>query len=158
QPADWIRFFLSLDRPEARRTNFTMTAYDAAVRKELQGTWLRWLRSLGERIVDECGGAAPATGAYTAAQKTFFCIMSRLIVQMEEAFYRATFSPSAATRVLCELVRSAERFADAQAHVRGVEAHRDDRMTGLALELAAARSLATMAAPLMPQLASRLWS
>jgi methionyl-tRNA synthetase len=43
-------------------------------------------------------------------------------------------------------------------HLAGVEPQTDDRRTALALELAAARSLAVMAAPIMPDLAAAVWT
>jgi methionyl-tRNA synthetase len=158
EPVDWVRFYLSLDRPEGRRTNFTLDRYEAAVRDELQGAWLNWLTALGERAVAEFGGRAPVTATYTAAQRRFFRQMVRLVREMEDALEPRTFSPPQAVRVLCELVRGAEAFGAAEGCIDGLDPRPDDRRTALALELAAARSLATMAAPVLPSLASQLWS
>ena len=105
QPVDWVRFYLSLDRPEGRRTNFTLEGYETQVRSELEGTWLTWLRTLGARALTEFDGRAPSTATYTVSQRTFLSRLVALVREMEEALEPSTFSPPRAVRVLCELVR-----------------------------------------------------
>lgn len=158
EPADWVRFYLSLDRPEVRRTNFTLANYEATVRTELEDKWLTWLRKLGRRLIDEFGGLAPVTATYTVAQRKFFRTLARLIREMEESLDTRTFSPPQAVRILCDVVHTADTFGTAHAYLAGVGARHDDRRTALALELAAARCLATMAAPVLPDLASNIWT
>ena len=157
QPADWVRFYLSLDRPEGRRTNFTLEQYEATVRDELQGRWLGWLAAVGARAEAEFGGRAPVTATYTPAHRRFFHQLVRAIREMEESLEPQTFSPPQAVRVLGELVRTAEAFGTAESCLDGLAARPGDRRTAVALELAAVRSLATLAAPLLPDLASQLW-
>jgi methionyl-tRNA synthetase len=158
QPADWVRFYLSADRPEHARTNFTNAGFDAVTQHELQQRWLDWLTGVGRRVVEVCDGRAPGTGPYTATQKRFFNEMTGAIRRMEDAFDHTAFSPPTATRVLCEFVRTASSFEASQTHLIGVPGCGDELSTGLALELAAARLFATIAAPIVPDLSSRLWS
>lgn len=155
EPVDWIRFYLALDRPENRRTNMSVADYRATVDRELAEAWPRWLGALERRVVEEFGGTAPGTAPYSAAHARFFRRLTRLIQDMEEALGTTTFSPPDAARVLCELVRSASDFGSAEAALVGVGGRQ--RETAVALELAAARTLATLAAPVLPRMASRLW-
>jgi methionyl-tRNA synthetase len=146
QPSDCVRFYLSLDRPEERRTSFTLDEYER-----------RTLASLGQRVVDEFEGRAPGTGTYTAAHEQFYRLLTRLVRQMEDALDTGAFSPSQAVHILSEMVHAAVRFGVSQSYLAGIDERRDERRTAVALELAAARSLATMASPVLPDLTSRLW-
>src|SRR5699024_7953954 len=62
-----------------------------------------------------------------------------------------------ASLALHELVERAAAFGAAQAELAGIASLATQRATGLALELAAARTLATIAAPVMPVFAEQLW-
>jgi methionyl-tRNA synthetase len=157
QPADWVRFYLSLDRPQGRRTNFTMAAYQGTVQAQLSGLWMGWLADLARRVSDEFDGRAPVTATYTVEHRRFYRRLTKLIEQMEEALDWRTFSPPDATRVLGELVAAASSFGVSEASLAGIDSRRSDRRTAIALELAAARLLATLAAPVVPGLAGQLW-
>ena len=158
QPADCVRLYLSRDRPDHKRTNFTLAAYQTWLDDELSGRWQRWLTGLGERVVDEFDGLAPATGTYTAAHRKLFRTITSLVRRAEDAFDARAFSPPDVVSALSELVRTADRFSLAESHLRQAEGRADERRTAIALELAAARSLATVAAPLMPDFAQHLWA
>lgn len=157
EPSDSIRFYLSLDRPEDRRTSFTLAEYETRVRSELFERWMPWIARVGQTVVEEFDGAAPTTGNYTVGHEQFFRLLTRLTRQVEEAFDARGFSPSQAVRVLGQLVRAAERFGASESYLRGVAECADERRTAVALELAAVRSLATMAAPIVPDLSSSVW-
>jgi methionyl-tRNA synthetase len=73
-------------------------------------------------------------------------------------FERQNFSPQRLTRFLLELVQSARYFGRSQDYWKSIAAARPLRHTAIALELAAARMLALLAAPLMPDFAASLWS
>jgi methionyl-tRNA synthetase len=158
EPSDSIRFFLSLDRPEHERTSFTLAEYETRVRAELLDGWLPWLAGLGRKVADEFGGLAPGTGSYTTAHEIFFRSLTRRIRQLEDALEPAGFSPALAARALCELVEDAKRFGAAEQQAAGAAGLAAERRTAVALELAAARSLATMGYPLVPDLSARLWT
>jgi methionyl-tRNA synthetase len=57
-----------------------------------------------------------------------------------------------------ELVDRAVGFGAAQSHLAGVASLASERATGLALELAAVRTLAMLVAPVMPVFALQLWN
>lgn len=158
EPVDAIRFFLSLDRPEHRRTSFTLPDYRRTIDEELAGGWQTWLRKLGERVLGELDGKAPGTGTYTPVQETFFRTLGTLRQRVEAAYDPRSFSPAQAAAALCELVRLCRRFDEAESYLSGVAGRREQRKTALALELLAARLLAMAAAPLLPGLSSRIWS
>jgi methionyl-tRNA synthetase len=156
-PADAVRFYLCLDRPETEQTDFSLAAFDRVVREELVETWIPWLRALGERVRRRLAGSAPEPGFWTAAQRDFFQLLGDVSRQTAGAFEAATFSPQRAARRLCELVREARRFAAAEAHWGANPAGRNEERTAVALELAAARLLASAVAPIMPRFACLLW-
>jgi len=158
QPADCVRLYLAMDRPEHERTSFTLADYEAWVRAELSGRWEPWLVGLGRRVLDECEGLAPATGTYTPAHAKLFRTITSLIRRAEDALEAGAFSPSEVVQVLGELVSLAQRFGVAESRLSRAPERSDERRTALALELAAARALATMAAPLVPELAQQLWT
>ena len=156
-PADHVRFYLAYTCPETESTNFSRAEFDATITRELRGNLQEWLADLGRRVVTEFDGLVPATGDWTDEHHRF-CQQIRSFVQETAAAYEAaTFSPQKATRTLCELVRVAKRFGKAERHWRRVSSRHEERRTGLALELFAAKNLAILAAPIMPGFAARLW-
>ncbi|KEO82585.1 class I tRNA ligase family protein [Tumebacillus flagellatus] len=153
---DAVRFFLAYSRPETEQTNFTRQAFTSTVQAELVELWNGWLQSVGEKVRQEFGGIAPDAGAWSAAHKDFFLRLKKLAGEASEAFEAPTFSPQRASRVLCELVRAAISFGQAQNCLAGIQAAYDERRTGIALELTAVKVLAQIAAPIMPQFAAHL--
>lgn len=156
-PRDVARFYLAWDAPEREQTNFTLAELEATAARELAGSWEPWLAGLGGRIAGEFDGAVPGTGAWTAEHRRFFATLGRLTGEAAAAYEAATFSPQRAARVLCELVREARRFAAAEEPWRGTAGRFEERRTAVALEALAAKTLALLAAPLMPDFAERLW-
>jgi methionyl-tRNA synthetase len=154
-PADAVRFHLALTGPETEQTNFGADEFAGTVRGELAGRWGEWLERLGAAVRHECGGAAPAPGAWTHEHHEFLARLRGWAEAVDQAYQARTFSPARAARTLAELVAGARRFGAAEEHWRGVR--EGERRTGLALELAAARTLALLAAPLMPDFAAALW-
>jgi methionyl-tRNA synthetase len=157
-PADAARFYLSYAGPEREQANFTLAEMEATLQRELVDGWQVWLRDLGDRIGDGFNGIAPWSGAWTADQEELFVTLKRLAAEVAAAYEAATFSPQRAARQLCELVRIARRFALAESHWARVPTGKEERRNAIALELAAARALALLAAPMMPDFAQRLWT
>lgn len=155
--ADIVRFYLSYDRPETEQTNFTMVAFKEVVQRELIDSWEYWLQQLGVKLLSEYGGIVPEAGEWTDDHCHFYQKLKHLNEEATYAYEAETFSPQQVTRLLCELVRTARRFGKAEDHLSQVATRRDERRTGIALELAAARALALLATPIMPDFASRLW-
>ena len=98
-----------------------------------------------------------ATQVLTGNQQVFQKRLRGLLEDADAAYEPAAFSPQRITRIACELVRLASDFGKAEASWAGVESAREQLRTSIALELAAARALALLAAPVMPEFAGGLW-
>lgn len=157
-PLDAVRFFLSHTAPETEQTNFTRENLRAVVEQELIEGIGGWLEPLFARLAEEFGGTVPGTGLWTRPQERFYARLRELQAQAARTYEAPSFSLQRATRTVSEIAREARRFASDEAHFRPLEGRSDERRTSIALELAAARSLALAALPVMPDFASRLWS
>ena len=124
---------------------------------ETPARWQPWLRGLAERIARDHQGQAPPTQAWTREQQRFAGSLLRLAAEAAAAFQPATFSPGEAARLLDELVRTASAFAAAEEPWRLIVSRREERNTGVALELLAAKLLAQLSYPLSPAWSARLW-
>jgi mannose-6-phosphate isomerase-like protein (cupin superfamily) len=131
--------------------------YRAALAGETPARWQPWLRSLAERIDQDHQGQAPPTQAWTGEQQRFAGRLLRLAEEAAAAYQPATFSPGEAARLLDELVRTASAFAAAEEPWRRLVSRQEERNTGVALELLAAKLLAQLAHPLTPAWSARLW-
>ncbi len=154
---DVMRFYLGYSCPEREATNFTVAAFEEAVERELCQSWQVWLLRLGAKVRDEFDGSVPATGDWTDEHRIFYQRIRTLVASTEDAYEPSGFSPQKVIRNLCELVREARRFGSAEDHWRNVANRSQERRTAVALELVAARTLAFLAAPVMPDFADRLW-
>ena len=145
---DTVRFYLALNGPETEQTNFTLAEFNETVRRELGGVWQGWLQDLGMRCANEHSGAAPALDGWTDELHRFHDNLKRFIAEAGAAYEPSNYSPRRATGVLMELVQAARNLG---------EGSRDKLQTRIALELAAANTLAMLAAPIMPEFSARLW-
>jgi methionyl-tRNA synthetase len=158
-PADTIRFHLSYSGPETEQTNFTISEYQKTTKRELVGKLQSWLNELGRKVEQEFAHLAPAAAdAWTDGQKQFYDRLSNFTAEAANAYETKDFSLQRATRVLIELTRTAHRFAKEEEHWRVLASHRPQWHTSVALELAAAETLALLSAPIMPKFARQLWS
>ncbi len=156
-PADEMRFYLGWSAPEVEGTNFTRTEFEETIEREVRGGFGGWLRSLGQRIEARHGGLVPWTGDWTDDHRRFYRRIEQLSAEIAEGYEPGTFSLQRATRGLAALVREARRFAAAESGWQRVEARGEERRTGTALELLAAKQLAILASPLMPRFGVDLW-
>lgn len=156
-PADVMRFYLAYTAPEVEGTSFTLDDFQATCDRELVETWEPWLADLWQRVERDFGGKVPSTGDWTVEHRRFFQRLEELTAEAAQAYEARTFSLQRAARVLCEVVREARRFGKAEAHWRRVPARGEERRTAAALEVLAAKTLATLAAPILPEFAGRLW-
>lgn len=157
-PADAVRFYLARTCPEREETSFTLAAFIAELRGELVGSWQDWLADLGRRMEEDFSGTVPATGDWTGEHRRFFRRLEELFAAAGEAYQAAGFSVQRATVLMGELVREARRFGRGEVHWRRAAATKgEERRTGMALELLAAKLLGLVAAPVMPAFAERLW-
>lgn len=157
EPSDTVRFHLAYGGPERRQTNFTMSDYQSTVQRELVDGWQAWLQELGAKVSAVYEGGTPDVAALSDNQRQFYETLKALSADAAIAYAAKTFSPQRATRVLCELVRIAHNFGAAEDHWQGVAGHHAERQSAIALELLAAKTLAILSAPLMPDFAARLW-
>ncbi len=156
-PADVLRFYLAWAGPEREQTNFTLPEMEATVERELVEGWQGWLRDLGSRIDQHYGGVAQGSGGWTDDHQQFFGVLTRTSADVAACYEAATFSPARAVRLLSELVRQARRFGVSERHWAKLANGVEELRNGLGLELAAARLLAILAAPILPDLSRRLW-
>jgi methionyl-tRNA synthetase len=156
-PADLVRFYLAATRPEVEGTNFTLADFAETTDRELLGHWQPWLEELAARAQQEARGIVPATGDWTAEHRLFYDRLEGYVAEAASAYDARSFSPQRAVRVMGELVREARRFGKAEESWRRVAARGEERRTALALELLAAKALAQLAAPILPDFAARLW-
>ncbi|HEV2856065.1 MAG TPA: cupin domain-containing protein [Thermoanaerobaculia bacterium] len=153
---------LALD-PEARLPETLVAVEDGAattvaiqgLESELAG-WQDWLAELDAHLQGEYGGTVPATGFYTAEQRRFYKRLLELAREAAEAYEAGSFSLSRAARVLRDLVWEARGFDAEEDAWIGVPDRSSERRTSIALGLVAAKILAMISAPLLPDFASRL--
>lgn len=157
EPSDTVRFHLAYTGPERRQTNFTMDDYRNTVQRELVDEWQAWLQALGVKASTVYDGSMPDIAALPDNQRQFYETIERLRSDAASAYEPATFSPQRATRILCELARTAHNFGAAEDHWQGIAGREAERQSAIVLELLAAKVLASMSAPLMPNFAARLW-
>lgn len=156
-PVDAARFYLAYDRPDSEQRNFTLAALEETVRRELTGEWEPWLRELGRKVKTHFGGALPGTGAWTRDHQHFFQDLTRLNGEAARAYEMEAFCPPRAAQTMIELVRAARRFAKAEEHWQGIPQRFEEWRTAVALEALAAKTLARIAGPVMPDFAAQLW-
>lgn len=157
QPADCARFHLAATSPEVESTNFTRASFQATVDLELVGAIQGWLSRLGGRVAGELGGAAPAPGEWTEEHRRMYRRIEEFTAEAARAYEASTFSPQRAARAIATLAREARRFGLAADFLKDAPGRGGERRTALALELLAAKALAQIAAPVMPDFAERLW-
>ncbi len=153
---DAVRYYLSRIRSEGRRTNFEVSAYESVVRDTLIGTWQSWLHDLGRRVAKRYGGRAPDAGNWTPEHTAFLAQLGGRLAAVASALAPDGFSLNRAAAELDRIVEDARRFSAQEARVAETETWRDEARTAIALELAAAKLLATCAAPVMPRFAAKL--
>lgn len=153
---DAVRCYLSWMRPEGRRTNFVRAEYDSFVADTLIGGWQRWLNDLGSRVEKQYGGQAPEAGTWTPEHQAFLTRLEDRRTAISHALGQDGFSLNRAARELVGIVNDATEFAAAEQYTAEIEAWQGEARTAISLELAAARLLSLVSAPVMPRFAGRL--
>ncbi|HLX07501.1 MAG TPA: cupin domain-containing protein [Thermoanaerobaculia bacterium] len=119
--------------------------------------WLPWLRRLAATVERDHGGKAPPTQAWTPEQRRFTGRLQRCVEEAAAAYQAATFSPGQAGRALSDLAAAAAELGEREQPLRRLGNRIEERNTGVALELLAAKALAIAAYPLLPEWSQRLW-
>jgi methionyl-tRNA synthetase len=158
-PADLVRLYLAKVRPEDAPSNanvqvaqmfmFTVTRY-----------WQTWLARLGAAVAKEADGRAPAAAnpslvPWSHEQQQFLRELDGVVARARRGYDACSLKE--ASNAIHELVERATNFGAQQQHLANLPALEVQRATGLALELAAARTLAMIVAPVMPVFAHQLW-
>ena len=152
-----MRFYLAHTRPEVGQTNFSRIEFEQTLKQALLYQWNPWLQGVHSRLMDKYDGILPEPGAWTDRHRVFYQELNRCVEDISSAYNAETFSPQKVTRVLCELVRMASSFGQSEAALSKFETKKEERRTAIALEFAAVKALALLAAPLMPEFAADLW-
>lgn len=153
---DAIRYYLCLTRGETERTNFDRASFEAEVATTLIGSWQAWLNDIGTRLNERFSGKAPDAGVWLLEHKAFLAALYAKLDTLGVHLSRDGFSLNKAAQCLNELVVDARRFREANRSLADWGDLNDEYRTSVALELAAARLLASCCAPLMPRFSKRL--
>jgi methionyl-tRNA synthetase len=152
-----VRFSLCHVRPEVQRTDFTRERHDALVEAELVESWQGWLLGLGSRLRDAWAGVVPDTGTWTLQHRAFYRRLHDIARLAAELYAPPSFSPRGVARLLSGLVHEAAQFSEAERHWGGSAPPTAEARSVVVLEIAAARLLALLSAPMMPDFAAWLW-
>lgn len=156
QSVDAVRFYLCLTRPEQERTNFQLSEWEDEVRNTLIGQWQSWMQDLGARVDTHYQGKAPDAGIWTKEHVAFLARLNGILQAVTDALNPDGFSLRGPAQHLKTLIAETRAFSRSQQLLAGIEQWRDEYRTAIALELAAAHLLSTMASPLMPRFAANL--
>ena len=156
QTRDQLRLYLAATRPDVRRRDFDIAEYAEFVRTELIGGWELWLTSVDDRLSKHFGGIVPEAGSWNAEAEQFYGQIRELHAQLPRALEPERFDARGAAELVRAFVRRARRFAEVCEDVLGATPPSGDARTCMALELMAVLSLAEVARPLLPVLATRL--
>jgi methionyl-tRNA synthetase len=153
---DSVRYYLSRTRPEGERTDFRRADFDRECADTLVGRWEQWLHDLGDRLDTGFGGVVPDAGTWTSEQTAFLARLSLRLEEITAALNPEGFSLRSAAAVLDDIVSDVRAFSRQQSALAGIPRWSSEARTAIALELAAARLLATASAPLMPRFSAKL--
>ncbi|MEM8960984.1 MAG: class I tRNA ligase family protein [Acidobacteriota bacterium] len=156
-PSDAVRYFLALDGPEREETNFTLERFRGTVDRHLHQATQSWLAGIGERLDTEFESTVPSTGDWLTHHRRFFHRLEELLETAATGYRPESCSLQRVASTMHELVRESRRFGRGERYWNLVEARSQEHRTGIALELLAAKVLAIMATPIMPDFGKRLW-
>jgi methionyl-tRNA synthetase len=154
-PADLVRLYLAGVRPEHSDTRCNLENMQQFLSLRVVGPWQSWLEALGRSLTTEAGSKAPDPGNWGPEQQDFYAQLASLLQRAQRAYQLGSLQEVA--RTLHELVDQSSAFSVSQQPLAGIPELLAERSTALALELAAARLLAQLSAPLMPKFATQLW-
>jgi methionyl-tRNA synthetase len=154
-PADLLRLYLAGCRPEETTVSASLAHLAQLMELRVIQPWQNWLEHLGRCLTAEAGSKAPQPGDFSAEHHEVFGSLQSLLSRAEHGYQ--VFSLQEVSRSIHELIERVNAFAMAQANLAQIPALQGQRATALALELAAARCLCCMTAPLMPRFAAQLW-
>ena len=154
-PIDLLRFYLAYVRPEVSETTCSLRHMSNTVNGLLIGRWQDWLADLGERVTNEFVSQAPHFEEWSDDHNQFFAELTDISNKARSAYEKRRLQLVA--RAAINLVDQAVAFGFDQQHLAGLPEYSEHRATSVALELGAARLLALITYPIMPNFASQLW-
>ncbi|HEY5927602.1 MAG TPA: class I tRNA ligase family protein, partial [Kofleriaceae bacterium] len=159
-PADLLRLYLAKMRPEDDRSNVNLATAQMFLTM-IPRYWQGWLSRLGAALAAETKSRAPqpanaSLAPWSHEQTQFLSQLDALVARARRGYDACSLKE--VSIAIHELVERAVNFGAGQGHLAGVPKLETERATGLALELAAARTLAMLVAPVMPSFATRLWN
>lgn len=159
-PADLVRLYLAKIRPEDSKMTSGVQAAQVFLTMVAR-FWQMWLLRLGLAVDGEYEGlspqpANPSLVPWPQEQRDFLASLEALIARARRGYDASSLKEP--STVIHELVERAVAFGAAQAALAKEPSLAAQRATGIALELAAARTLAMIVAPVMPLFAQQLWA
>jgi methionyl-tRNA synthetase len=152
---DQVRYYLSVNMPETRDTNWTWEDFVAKVNDELVDTFGN-LAHRALTMVQKHYGAVPEPGPPAAAETELFARIEAVHKEVTEHLEACRFKQ--AIRAVMSLAQEGNRYFDAAAPWRLVKEDAKRAATVLHATLRLARALAVMSAPFLPFAADRLWA
>ena len=154
-PADLLRFYLATVRPEVSETTCSLRHMASMVNGLLVGRWQDWLADLGNAVTNEFMSSAPEFEEWADEHSQFYSELTAFSNRARQGYESRRLQVVAKTAI--DLVDRTVAFGLEQSHLAHVPGYEDQRATGVALELAAARLLAIICAPIMPNFGAQLW-
>lgn len=154
-PSDLLRFYLALVRPEVSETTCSLRHLADTVNSLLVGRTQDWLADLGKSVTEEFASSAPDFEVWSEDHNLYYAELNDFSKKAKKAYENRQLQVVARTAM--ELVSRSMSFAHDQFHLANLPAYTDERATGVALELGAAKLLATMLYPIMPDFGAQLW-
>jgi methionyl-tRNA synthetase len=154
---DAIRFYLAATGPESSASSFDGQACSDMVETVLIGQWQGWLHDIQARLTDHFASAVPEAGPWSPEAKRFYSDIVTVRTEVAAACQAAAFSPRRACQALRRFVEAARQFAECTSpllRVRSKTIREPD--THMAMEMMAARTLASCVAPIMPRFSAAL--
>ncbi|MDP5274710.1 class I tRNA ligase family protein [Chengkuizengella axinellae] len=156
-PSDVLRFYLSYKRAETVQENFSIDEFEQTVDDELIHCWQGWISKLIDKVNVDFEGNTPHTGGWQNRHRVFYEMLKNIVKEVSLSYEPAVFSLQEVTRKCSELVRRASAFGIAESCYKGISSQYDDFRTSIALELTAAKTLAILITPIMPQFSKHIW-
>lgn len=154
-PADLLRFYLALVRPEVSETSCSLRHLADTVNSLLVERLQNWLADLGKSVTEEFASSAPEFEDWSEDHDLFYADLNEFSRKAKKAYENRQLQVVARTAI--EVMNRSISFGNDQFHLANVPAYASERATGVALELAAARLLSTMLYPIMPAFGAQLW-
>lgn len=153
-PADYWRYFLMSNMPEASDSSFTFDLFASVVNKDLNGVLGNFVSRVLKMTYSKLGASVPMAGSYTALENTLVQNLKARVVayfkSMDELEFRKAFSELRAV-----WVEGNNYISDAEPWtVIKTDPNRAGAILNMCVNLI--RLFAVLSAPIMPQTAEKM--